>query len=403
MQMLSNRGALNTSSLLMEVAVAQPKDSKRIFLLSEAEKVWTAMSKVIRYQLTQGNNVTVPKLGSFWFDQKHLVSDGPTKYYSRVPHFGFNALFGTTYGLDTTSVPRESTKVVYEKLAIDQIAEASNVPATTVLLVLSEVFLFVGEGLYVGKSFSLEFPFLTAILVKREKCLVTFDCGFTSDIYAIDSRKWPLAVKEVAAMSLRPATPQAAQPRPRSASSSRPLVGGAVKEMEPKPAFVAAATQGRLFSELVNRPVSAKPANQTKASQNLKAKHKPLLASPRHAQVRDSSVVDEESVYDILSPSRQQPVTLDDLPPFEQPRRFVHRDDDDDFTELQPEIPAIVQQQHQQHQQQQLEAEQPTRPNGSSNIRDVLFGDNGSVDHRPKSGRRRFAAPPNQVSALFDR
>jgi hypothetical protein len=391
--MLSARGALNTASILMEVAIAQPKDSKRIFLLSEAEKVWAALSKVIRFQMTQGGNVCVPKLGSFWFDQKHLVSDGPTKYFTRIPQFGFNALYGTTFGLDPVAVPRESVKVIFEKLAVDQIAEAANVPASTALLVLSEVFLFIGEGLFLGKVFHLEFPQLASILVKREKCQVTFDADFASDIYTIDSRKWPLAVKEVAAMGMRP--PPATQPRPRSASS-RPATP---REVEPKSAFVSSAPNGRLFSELVNRPTTGKKAPTAKTAQKPGGRQ-PLKASLKKA-LDNSQIPDEESVYDILSPSRQQPMTLDDCEPLEAAPHFFHRRDANDADviddgsaeQLIPEIPAIV------HQQAHVSAAHPAQ---SQNIRDVLFGDHGPIDSRPKSGRRRFAPQPNQVAALFD-
>lgn len=302
--MLSSRGALNTSTLLVECAAAQPKNSKKIFLLSEAEKVWCALGKVIRAQLMQNVPIQIPKLGAFWFDTKLLVTDGPLKYYQRVPRFGFHHTFVSTYALDDFLIPCENLKLSYERLPLDQLTALSGVPAQTASLILHEVFLYLGESLFNGKVLNVDFPGAMNIVMKREKALITFDETLLEDLYAVDSRKWPLAVREMASIARAPASarPSSSSSRPRSASSSRPTTQP--KALEPRPAFVSSSQQGRLFADIKNTPrtLGKLPSTPRVGSSQ---RNGPLKAQPRlSSSAVQQSCEEEESVYDVISPER---------------------------------------------------------------------------------------------------
>jgi hypothetical protein len=174
-------------------------------------------------------------------------------------------------------------------------AALSGVPAHQITLILQELILFFGEGLFHGKVFDLSFDGLMTMTIKREKTVVGFDRSFVKDLFAIDSRKWPLAVRELAELTItppsgsRPPTASSASARPKSAHS-RPASGA--KPIEPRPAFVSCGQAPRLFSEIQNTPRTPRP--------NTSAKKGPQPVPGRRADVEEEG----ESVYDILSPER---------------------------------------------------------------------------------------------------
>jgi hypothetical protein len=406
--MLSSRGALNTPTLLVECAAAQPKTSKKIFLLSEAEKVWNALGRVIRSQMMQNIPTQVPRLGAFWFDTKLLVTDGPLKYYQRVPKFGFHHTFTSTYALDDIQTPCENLKLSYERLPMDQITAISGVAAQTANLILNEVFLYLGESLFNGKVLNIDFPGAMNIVMKREKALVTFDETLLEDLYAVDSRKWPLAVREMATIakaacnSARPSS--ASSSRPRSASSSRPTTQP--KTLEPRAAFVSSAQTGRLFTDIKNTPRAA-PKKSPSTPQLRKG---PLKVQPRlSASLVQQPVEEEESVYDVLSPERHNPYPQGNDEVFvvdeRSPRREdpYYRDEEENpydaqvaFEEAQPaDEPRDVR---------AASAAPSSRSAGhrASSVRALLYGDDIPDQENQRIGRKRFTdRQPDHIGYIF--
>ena len=404
--MLSSRGSLSTQSLMMECAAAQSRDSKRVFLLSELEKSWTALARVLRYQLTQNTPVSVPKLMSFWFDTKLVVTDGPLRYSVRVPQCGFVQSFSTTYGLDSVHVPQAPAKLQAGKVPMDQLTAASGVPANMAAHALNEFFLFLGECLFQGKVLNLEFPGLLTIIIKREKAIATFDSSFLQDLFAIDSRKWPPLVREMAAGAVMdPTTPRprtSSSARPRSSSSSRPPTEP--RKIEERPAFCAGAVAGRLFQELEqqgSRPlpkklpkvIPGKHVDPTAARSPMRGPQRGSQPQPLQEQLIADT--EEESVYDILS-SRH--IEEADLPLDEPQEEVIEVVDEEEFFPPAKTVEVIAEE------PEPLSAYAQRRLQPST-VRDLLFGAAPSTPEQsnetPRTGRRRFGNYQQTSSLSF--
>ncbi|CUF96598.1 Hypothetical protein, putative [Bodo saltans] len=405
--MLSSRGALNTPTLLVECAAAQSKTSKKIFLLSEAEKVWNALGRVIRSQLMQNIPTQIPRLGAFWFDTKLLVTDGPLKYYQRVPKLGFHHTFTSTYALDDIQTPCENLKLTYERLPMDQITSISGVGAQTAALILNEVFLYLGESLFNGKVLNVDFPGAMNVVMKREKALITFDETLLEDLYAVDSRKWPLAVREMASIakaacnSARPSS--ATSSRPRSASSSRPTTQP--KTLEPRAAFVSSAQTGRLFVDIKNTPRLA-PKKSPSTPQLRKG---PLKAQPRLSSslVQQPADEEEESVYEVLSPERHnmyargndEVFVVDERSPRREDPYHYYPNDNDALDDLQAveDAPPV-------EETRAASAAPSSRSAGhrASSVRALLYGDDLPEQENQRNGRKRFNdRQPDHLAFMF--
>lgn len=330
------------STVLTQAIATRPRTAKTVITILEAERVWAALSRVLRAQLLLGNSVAIFRhTCAFWYKQQHVVTDGATKYFRRVPQFGFNPTFATTYSLDAI-VEREDQKTAFHRLPLEYVASEARLPAEHVAMIINEVFLYIGEALFSGKMLSLSFTGVATVLVKRERANVTFDESFLSDLFAIDSRKWPLAVREVALKAApiasaaaaggagsRPSSASAAA-RPRSASSAAaasataPNAAQPPRPLPPRPSFVSAAPAGKLFAELENRPVRRAPSANAAAKRP--ASGGPLRAlRPAHLQQQQQdhhageaphtgpvafvgADGEEESVYAMLSPQRHADV-----------------------------------------------------------------------------------------------
>lgn len=285
--MLSARGALTVPALINELFSSC---SCKGLVITETARVWEATFAAVRSQLLLGCSVTLGKYCSFWCRQNHVATDGNSKYFVRQVCFGFTPSFCTVYGLDSL-VPREDAKLKFSKLPLDIVALQAKVPAEVVLSTLQEMFLYIGEGLFNGKVFHLRLPGLLTVLVKREKCSVTVDSALERDLFNIDCRKWPLAVKEVAAMKFSTASTavvpiiKPSTPRPVSAIKRAP---------SQQRAFVAAARRGQLFCEMEVRPQLVKRP----VAVPLKKRHHPL--KPKYV---DPTAEEDESVYDLVPPN----------------------------------------------------------------------------------------------------
>jgi hypothetical protein len=324
--------------ILAEVVDSRPSSLRRVVTLTEAEKIWSSTCRVLRAQLIQGHPIALPgRTCGFYYVTKPVVKDGDVKYSARTPHFGFHPSFITKFSLDTAIVRVEGKEEV--KLPLEYVADDCSLPTEFVHTFLQEVFLFIGEVLFRGRLLRIDFDGVASVLVKREKAIVSMDSGFLSDIFSIDSRKWPVAVRDLARpLILRPSSPTASAreslrppssqrsnsskpvSRPVSAGS-RPSSGGRPSSScaieTPRAAFVSTGGSGKLFAELAK----VKPRKAPVPKAGLEKTRRPMAVPPRTLDPAAMSAPEptgpgailgelgedeEESIYSVLSPDRQR-------------------------------------------------------------------------------------------------
>lgn len=226
--MFSARGVLSTPLAMMECAGSQISCTERsnavtsgrkcsIFLLSELEKVWAALSVILRKFLTEGKSVKIPHFGSFWLEEfvlftapsisaasgPHRVlygrgggSAGETRYSTRRLFFGFNRHFAVKYSLHQEKIAQEKDFINYTKILPSHLVDLCEVPAYRVMQVLKEFFLYIGEGLYLGKVFQLDFPDVASLFVKKEQMLLRHHLDLQKYLLEVDSKRWPNEIRE---------------------------------------------------------------------------------------------------------------------------------------------------------------------------------------------------------------
>lgn len=226
--MFSVKGVLSTPLAMMECAGSQISSAERsstvlsgrkcsIFLLSELEKVWAALSVVLRKFLSEGKSVKIPHFGSFWLEEfvlftapsisaasgPHRVPDrrgegsaGGTRYSTRRLYFGFNRYFAIKYNLHQEKIAQEKDFNTYTKILPSHLVALCEVPAYRVEQVLKEFFLYIGEGLYLGKVFQLEFPDVASLFVKKEQMLLRHHLDLQRCLLQVDSKRWPSEIRE---------------------------------------------------------------------------------------------------------------------------------------------------------------------------------------------------------------
>ena len=234
--MLSARGAQGLSIVLSEVVSDHLKTGHgAVWLLSDVQRAWKAASTVLRSQLLLGRDISIDSLACFLGDTKCVAADGPKRYFVREHRFGFGAGFARTYGFDP-SLPvvheiRGPNLRDFQKLPMEYVAAEAKLPAEFVQEVIHQVFLYVGETIFNGKLVQLDFPGVASVLVKREKAVVTFDAQFSEEVFEIDSRKWPLAVREAVSEARKQTISSSGQrsrsPRPATGST---LAGSNVED-----------------------------------------------------------------------------------------------------------------------------------------------------------------------------
>lgn len=189
--MLSTRGAISTSVAMVECSSEQRANNGNIYLLSELEKVWVSLSVLLRRVLLDARNVKIRNFGSFWTEERLLATDlHRRRYYSRVLCFGINSNFAMRYGLDTARIPLETASRVCERIGISDIVTLCGIPAQTAQHALNEFFLYIGEGLYMGRMFRLTFPGLAVLLARKERCMIIPEGDFQDSLFSIDARHW---------------------------------------------------------------------------------------------------------------------------------------------------------------------------------------------------------------------
>ncbi|ORC85560.1 uncharacterized protein TM35_000341720 [Trypanosoma theileri] len=260
--MLSVLGAITNNLVMVECTSSQERCAKKeVFLLSELERAWDALSTVIRHHLIEGHNVRITNFGCFWIESRAVVSDGVERYHARRIHFGIDNNFALRYNIDPIKVPQEPSRLEYVKISMAEVVAIAGVPARTASMALREFFSYVGEGLFRHQVFNITFPGVASLTIKREKAVLEVEESLRREMFAIDARRWPLAVREAAeAVVLAPSRPPSATPsasRPNTSRCSRPST--AARPLEPRPAFVPSAPRNRLFSEIEKDPPRRPP------------------------------------------------------------------------------------------------------------------------------------------------
>lgn len=259
--MLSSRGAITTNVAMVECAAGQNSNSKQVFLLSELEKVWVSICILARRHLLEGKNVQIPNFGSFWLEERCLISDSAgyrQRFHARRLFFGINAGFSLRYGMDGVKAPLERPGLPYVKLHMAEVVAVCAVPAHTAAMALREFIMYIGEGLYCGRTFTLSFPGVAGLVVKKERFMLTADAELQAELFEADSRRWPPEVQEEgrrrldaeqhpAATPSRPGSQASRPSRPPTAASSSAATAASGR---PRAVFSAAAPKDRLFAEI---------------------------------------------------------------------------------------------------------------------------------------------------------
>lgn len=271
--MVSTRGAITTNTAMVECASAQVGYRRDVFLLTELEKAWAALSVLMRRKIIDGFNVNIPHLGVLWTKETVVAEDiYQNQYCTRQLCFGINNNFALRYRVNTVTVPLAQPNADYRTITVADIVSVCKVPARTVSMALKEFALYLGEGLFRGRVFQLSMPGLATLLIKKEKCMLTTEWELQRELFDIDSRKWPAEMRTLGLETLEKSVGLSSltdsdSPRPTSALSRDSWRQG--KQLEARPVFVPAAPTGRLFSDIAKdreRRLTMEQARQSTCS-----------------------------------------------------------------------------------------------------------------------------------------
>lgn len=286
--MLSSRGAITTNVAIVECASGQNTRGKEVFLLSELEKVWVAVCILVRRHLLEGVNPQIPGLGSFWTEERCLLNDTVhyrQRFCARQVKFGVNPGFSMRYGMDSAKAPLERPNLSYVKIRMADVVGVCAVPAHTAAMALKEFIMYLGEGLYCGRTFQLSFPGVATLILKKERFMLTVDAELQGDLYDADSRRWPSEIQTLgrskledermpgSAASSRPSS-QASRTslrRPASATtvSSAATTAAASSSVGSRPVFNPAAPKDRLFADIEKETMRRREAERLRQQEEL--------------------------------------------------------------------------------------------------------------------------------------
>ena len=193
--MISSRGALPTATLLEEVAKTT-QASRDALSLSHVQRTWAAVACVLRHHLMHGHSVSVSsKSCLFAIRMRRVASVNGSHYHLREPHFAFHSSFATQYDMAST-VPIELTKDKVRRLPLDMVANEAKLPADICASAIQQIFLYIGEAVFTHKLIQLDFAGIGVALIKKDRVAVVYDRRFVDDLFAIDTRKWPVDLRE---------------------------------------------------------------------------------------------------------------------------------------------------------------------------------------------------------------
>lgn len=223
--MFSVRGVISTPLAMMECASSQINNigiprgfisgrRSSVFLLSELEKVWSALSVLLRQSLNEGKAVKISNFGSFWLEEFVILttsspptataelnrfpegrSGGRTQYSTRQLFFGFHPRYAIKYNLSSEKIWREKPLTTYTKIAPSSLVALSEVPAYRVMHILQEFFLYLGESIFLGKVFQIDFPGVATLFIRKEQMLLRPCVELQQDLLEVDAKRWPSEIK----------------------------------------------------------------------------------------------------------------------------------------------------------------------------------------------------------------
>lgn len=246
----SAKGSIHTSLAMMDCASSQ--SGPDVFLLSELEKIWAALSTLIQQRLIEGKNARIAQFGSFWLEDFPLITDAQhRKYKTRKICFAVHRTMALRYHINTEKVPVEKRSLTYSTIHPSEIVALCEVPANRVVRALRDFFLYIGEGLYSQRVYNLKFPGVATLLLRKDQMLLTVESEMQQRIFEVDSRRWPREMREHCLKIMEELAESAASSctTPRSARSvswraAPPTI------VDPTHVFNPAAPSGRNFSDI---------------------------------------------------------------------------------------------------------------------------------------------------------
>eukprot|EP00668_Euglena_longa_P003960 GGOE01004646.1.p1 GENE.GGOE01004646.1~~GGOE01004646.1.p1 ORF type:complete len:562 (+),score=93.04 GGOE01004646.1:48-1733(+) len=147
----------------------------------ELRKVWNALSSCIADALQRRKGALVPFFGTFTLFKREIRDHGA--WTSHIVHellFHLNPTFESTYHMITNEASQASNQgrlsaaVPALKLPLSILQEKTGLSRSVVSDALRDTFRFIGEGVFRGLCFVLEFPLVARVFLKNNKCRAVF-------------------------------------------------------------------------------------------------------------------------------------------------------------------------------------------------------------------------------------
>eukprot|EP00667_Euglena_gracilis_P014551 EG_transcript_15084 len=162
----------------------------------ELRKVWNALSSCIADALQRRKGALVPFFGTFTLFKREVRDHGA--WTSHIVHellFCLNPTFESTYHMVTNEASQASNQgrlnaaVPALKLPLSVLQEKSGLSRAVVSDALRDTFRFIGEGVFRGLCFVLEFPLVARVYLKSNKCRAVFAEGLMGSIVRGDAAR----------------------------------------------------------------------------------------------------------------------------------------------------------------------------------------------------------------------
>ena len=162
----------------------------------DLRRVWRAISVNILDTLHRTRGLQIPSFGTFTLYKKE-VRDHST-WGSRTTHelfFYLDPTYEATYHIQANEATASANRgrltfaVPTTKLSTAALQEKVGLSRTLIANILKDIFRFVGEAVYKGQSFSLEFPGVSTVHLRATKCKVVFAEGLIGQIAQSDRTK----------------------------------------------------------------------------------------------------------------------------------------------------------------------------------------------------------------------
>uniref|UniRef100_A0A7S1J475 CCDC81 HU domain-containing protein n=1 Tax=Eutreptiella gymnastica TaxID=73025 RepID=A0A7S1J475_9EUGL len=159
----------------------------------DLRRVWRAISVNILDTLHRTRGIQIPSFGTFTLYKKEVRDH--SSWTSRMTHelfFYLDPTYEATYHIQANEATASANRgrltfaVPSTKLSTAALQEKVGLSRTLIANTLKDIFRFVGEAIYKGQSFSLEFPGVATVYLRATKCKVVFADGLIGQIAQFD-------------------------------------------------------------------------------------------------------------------------------------------------------------------------------------------------------------------------